>query len=434
AYNPALAYQHAVLLDGLLPDQEYVFSVTSRDRAGNSTTDDNKKKLYRFRTLKPLIPPWTDNFEQGRSGWVVSDDTTAVDEETGESLLDSRWEYGIPQNQYGIRAHSGLYCWATNLKGQPVSLAISDLISPAIDLTRYNRATLKFWQYYDFTERSEYLDIELGQLAISTNNGASWKSLYSIMSDVSPGWEEVRVDVSKYTGYVVRFMWDYQMFSFEPYPRPGWLIDDVSLIVDTAPTGTLLITNNIAQASFTVAGPITLTTNGLQLRITNAPIGQYSVAWNPVQFFITPPPQTNTLTAGTQISFAGHYTFPDANRNGISDLFEQRYFNNVDQNRLPGWDTDRDGLTDYDEFVAGTDPTTPASVLRMVAAEIQPNRTVRVKWTTAQGHLYRLLLSTNLVHWVPATDWIRSSSSDHAVTLPPLSGSDAYYFKVECLP
>lgn len=434
AYNPFMTYEHSVLLEGLLPDQEYFFSITVRDRAGNTTTDDNKKKLYRFRTMKPLAVPWTDNFENRQGGWVVYNDSTAVDDETGESLLDCGWEYGIPQNSYGIKAHSGLHCWATNLKGLPVSLAISQLVSPAIDLTSYNRATLRFWHFYDFTERSELLDIEIGQVAISTNNGASWKSLFGVAFDVSLGWEEVEVDISKFCGHVVRFMWDYQMFSFESFPRPGWLIDDVGVIVSTTPTGVIIVTNNLAQAEFTLSGPVTVTTNGLQFIIADAPVGQYTAVWNPVPFFLTPEPQTNVLSAGNQIMFTGVYQFPDVNNNGISDLFEEYYFGSVDPLRTSNTDTDRDGMSDYQEFICGTNPTDRSSALRMISAQIQPNRTVRVRWSAVPGRLYRLSLSTNLVDWLPTSNWMRANTAEQAITLPPLSDSSAYFFKVECLP
>jgi len=434
AYNSQIAYQHAVVLDGLLPDQEYVFSVTSRDRAGNTTVDDNRKKLYRFRTLTPLVPPWTDDLERGRTGWVVYNDSTAVDEETGESLLDCGWEYGVPQNSEGIKAHSGLNCWATNLKGLPVSLAISDLVSPAIDLTKGNRATLSFWHYYDFTERSEFLDIEIGQLVVSTNNGATWQALYSMSSDVSPGWEQVEIDLSRYAGHVVRFMWDYQMFSFEPYPRPGWLIDDVSVTVSTVPTGVVVVTNNLVQANFTISGPVSLSTNGTWYQIKDAPVGQYTVVWQPVPFFNTPSPQTNVLSASNIVVFTGTYDFPDVNQDGISDLFEQHYFNAVQPDHRPDIDSDADGMTDYQEFTAGTDPTNPSSALRMINAEIQPNRTVRLRWHTVPGHSYRVLLTTNLIDWLPTSSWTRASSTNGAITLPPLTDSKAYFFKVECIP
>jgi hypothetical protein len=58
-----------------------------------------------------------------------------------------------------------------------VDTAIADLISPAVDLRGGNQATLRFRTWYDTTERSDLLDIEVCQVAISTDNGAVWSDL-----------------------------------------------------------------------------------------------------------------------------------------------------------------------------------------------------------------------------------------------------------------
>ena len=58
-------------LVGLQPDRSYYFQVASHDLAGNTTVDDNNGKLYTFQTLKPAIPPWFEDFEQGVTNWTV---------------------------------------------------------------------------------------------------------------------------------------------------------------------------------------------------------------------------------------------------------------------------------------------------------------------------------------------------------------------------
>jgi hypothetical protein len=435
AYDAGLNASHAIQLAGLLPDREYVYRVTSRDAAGNTATDDNQGRLYRFHTLKPITPPWTDTLEGGRAGWAVYNDE-AYDDETGQSLLDSGWQYGQPANPEGIGAHSGVKCWATNLKGQEVSLAISQLVSPAVDLTGGNRATFRFWQYYDFTERSELLDLEVGQVAISTDNGATWTAVYVLADIFSIGWEPVEVDVSAYAGHVVRFLWDYQMFSFEPYPRPGWFIDDVSVVVSTTPLGRLSVTNNLAQARFGVSGPngAAYVGGGTFWRLTNAPAGTYTIQWSPVDFYQTPAAQTLVLTTNLPLTATGTYTFPDTNRNDISDLFEQRYFRAVDPVHSPAIDTDHDGMSDLGEFLAGTDPTQSSSRFEVLSANVLPNRTVRVEWRSVPGHTYRLELSTDLVRWLPASEWLSASGQLAAASLPPLSDSNTYLFRVVSRP
>lgn len=434
AYSPAYARNHAVQLTGLLPDQQYFFQVLSRDPAGNLAIDNNQGQFYQFRTLKPIQPPWSDDLESGRVGWVVFNDDAAVDDETGENLLNSGWQYGVPRNTEGVTAHSGTRCWATNLEGVPVSLAISDLVSPAVDLTGARQATLRFWHCYDFTERSEWLDIELGQVGISKDEGATWESIYTVVEEFSIGWEQVSIDLSKYAGHVVRFLWNYQMFSFDEIARIGWLIDDITVTADLSPIGLLTVTNNLDQASFALSGPQTILGGGLALRVTNAPTGEYVIRWSPVAFYETPAAQTNTLTIHTPVHFLGAYTFPDTNGNGISDLFEMHYFQTVAQPHPPETDSDRDGASDLAEFVAGTNPTDPASRLEITAVNGLPNRTLRVQWRSVASHAYQLELSTNLVDWLPTSDWMRAAGSISFLTLPPLTGSPEYFFRIRARP
>jgi hypothetical protein len=53
------------ILSGLEPDRDYEVEVVCRDPAGNTRTDDNAGKRYRFRTLKPIQPPFLDGGENG---------------------------------------------------------------------------------------------------------------------------------------------------------------------------------------------------------------------------------------------------------------------------------------------------------------------------------------------------------------------------------
>src|SRR5262249_4744600 len=101
AYQNDLDETNSLTLSGLLPDQNYSLQVVSRDAPGNATVDDNHGQFYSFRTLKPIIPPWTDNLDNGASDWTVLD-------ADGSELS---WQLGVPNNGWETAAHSPPNAW-----------------------------------------------------------------------------------------------------------------------------------------------------------------------------------------------------------------------------------------------------------------------------------------------------------------------------------
>ena len=448
AYSAELATAHEVVLRGLLPDRDYFFQVVSRDAAGNTTTDNNAGKLYSVRTLKPVLPPWEDTLEDGRTGWAVFEDASVFggdigDGEDGEFGFSSvGWQFGTPQNRHAVEAHSGTNCWATNLKGEPVDFATTDLISPAVSLIGGNRATLRFWHNYDFQDVGTGgeddggfgdIHIEAAQIALSTNNGGAWIDIYSNQDESSFGWEEIRLDISKYVGQVVRFRFNYQMFSFNTTDRVGWLIDDIAVEMNAVAETIIHVTNNLAAARFVITGSNNIAGEGRDFR-TNVTTGSYGISWSAVPYYVTPLPQTNVLTTNGPLVFSGTYTFPDSNQNGISDLWEQEYLGRVDAMHPATTDTDGDGATDFGEFLAGTDPVRPQSVLHIIGPLVQPNRTLHFEWLGVVGHEYRLEISNDLERWVTGSDAIRGRGDTAVVSLPALDSRLEYYFRLRVTP
>ena len=439
AYSGESSIEHTVLLSGLLPDKDYYFEVISRDSAGNTVKDTNGGRYYQFRTLKPVPAPWSTDLESGSDGWAVFNDPSQSISGSGDGSTTSSWAYGTPTNTYGVQAHSGTNCWATNLKGENVDNGISDLISPAIDLTRGNRAMLHFWQWYDFTSRSELLDVEAGQVLISVDDGANWSAIYSPQFETSDDWEEIDTDISQFTGNVVRIRWNYQMLSFETVPRPGWFIDDVSIDLTNRAPSNFSITNNLAESTFTITGPTNfsgISGSGLTFNVTNAVPGDYIVSWGPVPFYDAPATQTNRL--GTNgLVVAGIYTFVDSNHNGVADSWEIQYFGALVTGDISQRDSDGDGASDLQEFLAGTDPTNPNSSLRVATPSVQPSGLVKFTWPTVAGRLYQLQSATDLINWMPASSVVKGTGGTVTVTLPPLGigrATVAYFFRVAVQP
>jgi hypothetical protein len=447
AYSAELATEHEVGISGLLPDKTYYYKVVSRDDAGNMAVDDASGNFHTLRTLKPITPPWVDNLDQPETGWAVYNDSGQTvaglpDEFGGDPVTGSDWQFGVPAAAKGVAAHTGTNVWATNLTGDNVDYSYTDLITPAIGLSGGSRATLRYWQYYDFntpdsSEDDPFADIvmEAAQVALSTDNGSTWKDLATPDALSSDGWEEVTVDIGKYAGQLVRFRFNYQLFTFTSSPRMGWMLDDISVDMSGAAAGSeVRVTNNLSMASFVLQGPggLQIAGFGLDFR-TNAPPGIYTATWQAVPYYIAPAPQTNTLATNALLVFQGAYTFPDANANGISDLWEQHFFGPVAVHP-PGTDSDGDGATDLQEFLAGTDPTNPASALRLSEPQLQTNRTVRFEWPSASGRVYQLQVSNDLALWQTVADAQRGTGETLSVTLSALDPRLTYYFRVRVTP
>jgi hypothetical protein len=91
-------------------------------------------------------------------------------------------------------------------------------------------------------------------------------------------------------------------------------------------------------------------------------------------------------------------------------------------------------MTDYQEFVAGTDPTAKASYLEVLKPDILSSSRVRLSWTSVDGHAYRLWYSTNALDWAPFTSWLSGVSTQTSYTIPGLNGAPAWLFHVEVSP
>jgi hypothetical protein len=430
AYNAEMVTSHSITLSELPAKHLYYFEVVSRDSAGNAATNDNQGALYSFTTPATLQPPWFDNLESGAKDWTVVPDTTSG---LGSSL---NWTLGTPNNGLQTSAHSGVSAWGSDLDGGPIPISASSyLYSPVIDLTGSSQATLTFWDCFDFSEI--YYDpyyYEQGQILISTDPSAPPANLpvavdYSGL--VSDNWEMETVDLTPYVGQAIQIVWDY--LGFEGGTTYGWLVDDVGVTsLSAGAGGTIVVSKNLASGTFRLTGPISQTGSGLVATIPNAPPGQYVVQFGDVAFYYTPPAQTNTLSSSNALVFTGTYTFPDVNSNGMSDLYEQYYFGTVSTNRTRLTDTDGDGMSDYAEFIAGTDPTNAASNLRIIRS-FASNGVMTAQWSAVPGRIYEVQTSTNLPDWTPVSLWLQASNSPMTYTWTNASDR-ARWFRVEVRP
>lgn len=79
-------------------------------------------------------------------------------------------------------------------------------------------------------------------------------------------------------------------------------------VLGGALSGTISVSTNLPSAAFTMTGSAMYTGSGTSFTVTTAPPGTYTISFNAVAGYATPPSQVQTLSAGGSVSFSGTYT------------------------------------------------------------------------------------------------------------------------------
>jgi len=86
----------------------------------------------------------------------------------------------------------------------------------------------------------------------------------------------------------------------------------------------------------------------------------------------------------------------DADSNSLPDWWELQYFGHL-TGTDPNADPDHDGMNNLAEWIAGTNPTNAASVLRLTLVSATNANNIAVSWSSVAGKNYWLERSTNLL-------------------------------------
>ncbi len=426
-YTEGLATNHQVQLTGLVPDRIYYFGVVSRDAAGNDRELDNGGLYYWFRTLPPLAPQFIDSMESSGSetNWSVVTDPAS----------QFFWQVGSPNNGIVSSGHNSSRVWATRLLADSADTIDTRLIGPSVLLTGGNVATLQFWHAYNFTKVVGADSQHWGRLFIVTNAVAA-PVLLREYTGATTNWVYEAIDLSPFLGRVVSFIWHHKLTSISREDRNSWALDDVSITVSDLVLGSIAFSNNLAQARFEVLGPSPRSGSGQSTRFDNLIPGRYVALWSEVPYYFTPAPQTNVLSENELLVIDGNYTIPDTNENAMSDLWELQMFDEVSTERTILTDTDMDGATDFEEFMAGTDPGNPGQWLHLrPPVPLPPQNQLRFEWNASPGRIYWLEgLTVDPSNWVNLTDGISAVGTNLSVTIPAPTDLEPIIFRLGVRP
>lgn len=427
-YSGELRSAHRLQLTGLFPGRIYYFKVVSRDAAGNTTVDDNSNQFHSVRTWLPLSPPFSDPLNgPANTNWSVFNGNGSQTE----------WRLGFVNNGHVTRGNA----WASNPSGAKARSIDTVLIGPAIQLSGGNVATLEFSHAYDFTRMVSSDLVNRGQLFVVTNSVSAPVLLaeYTGVSANSDPWPRERIDLSPYLGQVVSLIWRHQLDSIQMHRRAGWALDDFFITVSNVPRGSIVVSNNLSQATVLLTGPSSRSSAGLGEVFTNLVPGQYVATWGAVPYFQAPATQAFELPPGGDFNLAGQYTMEDSNGNGMSDEWELEFFGLVDPLRGCDRDDDADGFPDCSEFAAGTNPNSASSRLRLLTPTVLgPSGTnqarLQLRWEAMPSHAYRLNSTFDFVNWRTYPDWLRVTSNIGSATIPLPAADEPFIFRIEVRP
>ncbi len=126
----------------------------------------------------------------------------------------------------------------------------------------------------------------------------------------------------------------------------------------------------------------------------------------------------------------------DSDLDGIADSWEFANFGNL-TTAGPGTDSDGDGRSDLDEYLAGTDPHDPASFLSIVSQSYNATRTQAslTFGTTHPARLYRIQSSPNLTanSWTFLTEPFGPASGNVTTRSVTFPAGPSRFFRVVVL-
>ena len=125
----------------------------------------------------------------------------------------------------------------------------------------------------------------------------------------------------------------------------------------------------------------------------------------------------------------------DTNTNNIPDTWEMSMVGNLTDLAGGGGsnDEDGDGVSDYNEYLAGTNPKGSNDYLRLTAIVVTNGTNITVTWASTNSRLYDIDWRTNLLAGV-WTNYARVSVTAGVSTIVlPISGKTQAFYRVQAV-
>lgn len=120
---------------------------------------------------------------------------------------------------------------------------------------------------------------------------------------------------------------------------------------------------------------------------------------------------------------------PDRDGDGLPDWWEDAFFSGIAD---PGEDDDGDGLSNRQEYLAGTDPTDWHSAFSFVDVVEQPSKGFVIRWSSMAGRYYRIGRSGNLLTgFSPLVSGLPATPPVNTYTDAAATNGGPWFYRVE---
>lgn len=127
----------------------------------------------------------------------------------------------------------------------------------------------------------------------------------------------------------------------------------------------------------------------------------------------------------------------DTNTNGIPDAWEMdKTGSTTNLGQTAGADFDFDGMTDFEEYVADTDPADMQDQLRLTALSVPDGTNIQLRWSSRESRLYQIEKNTNLTNQAGWTNIGLSLYYPDTGTITTISISDGVpqeFFRIKAV-